>query len=157
MRSIFRIQPPKLHVLIGSGLLTAAALALAGCASSNLAHTYDTNAPEAVAPQARARTADAPSPPPTRRAITRRDDSVAYEPAYDADPTDVSATGATHSSTTRRISAGHSAVTKSSTTKSSTTKSTSAAPAPLSDEWNRIEDAKEERLRRTMNSICRGC
>jgi hypothetical protein len=133
MRQISRLRGRKGSIL----LVAAATLALAGCASSNWQQTYDSSA-AATAPQAR--TAATPAVRTARRSVVRRD--------RDADrSTEVSAVGSTRAETGRRT-AGRSDI--------ASDASPAVAPKPLSDEWLRLEDEKEDKLRRTM-IICRGC
>src|SRR5262245_20191511 len=134
MRPIFEIQGPKRPAW---GLLAIAALALAGCSSSNWTQAYDPAA--TLAPRANAASGAEVQVP--RQATARRHNSTASSRS-----TDVSATGSARDDADRRIAARRADV------------ATDAAPAPkpLSDEWLMLEDAKEDKLRRTMN-ICRGC
>jgi hypothetical protein len=133
MRQISGLQGRKGPIL----LVAAAALALAGCASSSWQQTYDSSA-AATAPQAR--TAASPAAHTARRSVVRRD--------RDADrPTEALTVGSTRAETGRRT-AGRSDI--------ASDASLAVAPKPLSDEWLKLEDEKEEKLRRTMN-ICRGC
>jgi hypothetical protein len=132
MRPIFQIQAVKPCLL---GLLAVATLALAGCSSSNLSQAYDTTG--ATAPRTRAATAPAAVHAP-RQATARHNDASGRS-------TDVSATGPAPTDADRRI-AGRSDIAS----------DASPAPKPLSDEWLKLEDAKEDKLRRAMN-ICRGC
>jgi hypothetical protein len=110
------------------GLAALATLALAGCASSNWSQTYDDTT---GATAARTPAASSPAVHVPRQA--RRQ------------PTDVSATAPAHPDPDRRIAR-----------RSDVTSDASPAPKPLSDEWLKLEDEKEDKLRRTMN-ICRGC
>jgi hypothetical protein len=118
-------------------LIAAAALALAGCASSNWQQAHDSSA-AATAP--RARTAADPTVHTPRRSVVRRD--------WDADrSTETATVGSTRAATGRRT-AGRSDI--------ASDASSAVAPKPLSDEWLKLEDEKEDKLRRTM-IICRGC
>jgi hypothetical protein len=133
MRHISGLKGQRLYA---AGLVAAAALALAGCASSNLQQSYDSSAAP-TAPQAQ--TATGPAVHTPRRSVVRRD--------QDADrSTVISAVGSARADTGRRITAGRSDIAS----------DASPAPKPLSDEWLKLEDEKEDKLRRTMN-ICRGC
>jgi len=127
MRPISQISAVKLCLL---GLATLATLALAGCASSNWSQTYD-DTTGATAP--RTRSASSPAAPVPRQATARHR------------PTDVSATAPVRDDADRRMAR-----------RSDVTSDAAPAPKPLSDEWLRLEDEKEDKLRRTMN-ICRGC
>jgi hypothetical protein len=122
--------------LCAAGLVAAAALALAGCASSNWQQSYDSSA-AATAPQAR--TATDPAVHTPRRSVVRRDQDIDRS-------TVISAVGSTRADTGRRVTARRSDIAS----------DASPAPKPLSDEWLKLEDEKEDKLRRTMN-ICRGC
>src|SRR5262245_42817304 len=110
------------------GLAALATLALVGCASSNLSQAYDTTGATA----APARTTSEPAVDVPRQARTRRQ------------PTAGSATAPVRAAA-RRVAP-----------RSDVADGVSPAPKPLSDEWLKIEDQKEDKLRRTMN-ICRGC
>jgi len=110
------------------GLAALATLALAGCASSNLSQAYDTTG--ATAAPARATSEPAVDVPRQARARRQPTEVSATAPVRDAD---------------RRVAR-----------RSDVANDVSAAPKPLSDEWLRLEDEKEDKLRRTMN-ICRGC
>ena len=130
MRPISQIPAVKLCLL---GLAALATLTLAGCASSNLSQTYD-DTTGSTASRTRAETE--PAAPAPRQATARRKVSQ---------PTDVSAIVPVRDDGSRR-----------SARRSDVASDAAPAPKPLSDEWLKIEDEKEDKLRRSMN-ICRGC
>ena len=125
MRPIFQISAVK------PCLLGLAAMALAGCASSNLSQAYDTTG-AAAAPSTR--TASDPAAHVPRQARRKADPD---------DPTDV--TASVRDDAKRRV-----------VRRSDVANDAAPAPKPLSEEWLRREDEKEDKLRRSMN-ICRGC